>query len=64
MSKKSLQVYVKLEKINIMVMLCNERNCDQVLQEMKDYAQSPDMDFARKAIKCIGKLPVVESRRG
>ena len=32
-------VYVKLEKITLMVMLCSERNCDQVLQEFKDYAQ-------------------------
>ena len=49
------QVYVKMEKVAIMVMLCSERNCDQVLQEFKDYAQSPDTDFARKAIRCIGE---------
>jgi len=49
-------VYVKLEKISLMVMLCSERNCDQVLQEFKDYAQSSDIEFARRAVRCIGNV--------
>ena len=49
-------VYVKLEKINLMVMLCSERNCDQVLNEFKDYSQSMDMEFARRAVRSIGNV--------
>jgi len=49
-------VYVKLEKVQLMVMLCSERNCDQVQQEFKDYAQSSDIEFARRAVRSIGNV--------
>ncbi|CAD7938059.1 unnamed protein product [Amoebophrya sp. A25] len=49
-------VYVKLEKIRLMVMLCSDRNADQVLNEFKDYAQSMDMEFSRRAVRSIGNV--------
>ncbi|CAD7970369.1 unnamed protein product [Amoebophrya sp. A120] len=49
-------VYVKLEKIKLMVMLCSDRNSDQVLQEFKDYAQSMDTEFAKRAVRSIGNV--------
>eukprot|EP00392_Amoebophrya_sp_AT5.2_P005625 g5634.t1 len=49
-------VYVKLEKIRLMVMLTTDRNCDQVLQEFKDYARSMDMEFSRRAVRSIGNV--------
>lgn len=41
-------IYVKLEKLDIMIALANERNIDQVLLELKEYATEVDVDFVRK----------------
>merc|ERR1719262_956951 len=46
--------YVKLEKVDLIVNLCGERNVDQVLAELKEYASGVDVDFVRKAVRCIG----------
>jgi AP-1 complex subunit beta-1 len=37
--------YVKLEKLEIMIRLCNERNVDQLLSELKEYGSffAPDV---------------------
>lgn len=44
-------IYVKLEKLDIMIALANERNIDQVLLELKEYATEVDVDFVRKVRK-------------
>jgi hypothetical protein len=41
-------IYVKMEKLEIMIQLASERNIDQVLLEFKEYAQEVDVDFVRK----------------
>ena len=41
-------IYVKLEKLDIMIALASERNVDQVLLELKEYATEVDVDFVRK----------------
>jgi AP-1 complex subunit beta-1 len=41
-------IYVKLEKLDIMIALANERNIDQVLLELKEYVTEVDVDFVRK----------------
>lgn len=46
--------YVKMEKLDIMMRLVNERNIDQVLLEFKEYATEVDVDFVRKAVRAIG----------
>uniref|UniRef100_A0A061R808 Beta-adaptin-like protein n=1 Tax=Tetraselmis sp. GSL018 TaxID=582737 RepID=A0A061R808_9CHLO len=51
-------VYVKLEKLEIMINLANERNIDQVLLEFKEYATEVDVDFVRKAVRAIGRCAV------
>ncbi len=43
-------IYVKLEKLDIMIALASERNIDQVLLELKEYATEVDVDFVRKVI--------------
>jgi len=43
-------IYVKLEKLDIMIALANERNIDQVLLELKEYATEVDVDFVRKVL--------------
>ncbi|KAL1917291.1 uncharacterized protein VTP21DRAFT_4947 [Calcarisporiella thermophila] len=50
--------YVKSEKLDIMVKLCNERNVDQVLSELKEYANEVDVDFVRKSVRTIGRCAI------
>ena len=51
-------VYVKLEKLEIMIRLANERNIDQVLLEFKEYATEVDVDFVRRAVRAIGRCAI------
>lgn len=44
-------IYVKLEKLDIMIALANSTNIDQVLLELKEYATEVDVDFVRKVSK-------------
>ncbi len=41
-------IYVKLEKLEVMVALASDANIDQVLLEFKEYAQEVDVDFVRR----------------
>lgn len=50
--------YVKIEKLETMIRLVNERNIDQVLAELKEYAQEVDVEFVRKAVRAIGRCAV------
>ncbi|KAG2189000.1 hypothetical protein INT44_004142 [Umbelopsis vinacea] len=50
--------YVKLEKLEIMIRLCNERNVDQLLSELKEYASEVDVDFVRKSVRAIGRCAI------
>jgi AP-1 complex subunit beta-1 len=51
-------IYVKMEKLEIMIMLANDRNIDQVLLEFKEYAQEVDVEFVRKAVRAIGRCAI------
>merc|ERR1719277_787025 len=51
-------VYVKLEKVDIMVMLVTEKNFEQVLLELKEYATGVDIDFVRKSVRSVGRVAV------
>lgn len=50
--------YVKLQKLEIMVRISNDKNFDQLLAELKEYALEVDMDFVRRAIKAIGQVAI------
>ncbi|RIB21902.1 adaptin N terminal region-domain-containing protein [Gigaspora rosea] len=50
--------YVKLEKLEIMIKLANERNIDQLLSELKEYASEVDVDFVRKSVRAIGQCAI------
>ena len=41
-----------------MIRIANERNIDQLLAELKEYAQEVDMDFVRRAVKAIGQVAI------
>ena len=49
-------IYVKMEKLEIMIMLASDKNIDQVLLEFKEYATEVDVDFVRKVLPPIASL--------
>jgi AP-1 complex subunit beta-1 len=51
-------LYVKLEKLEIMIKLADLKNVDQLLLELKDYAQEVDVQFVRKSISAIGRVAI------
>jgi AP-1 complex subunit beta-1 len=51
-------LYVKIEKLDIMVRLANDSNVDALLSELKEYASEVDVDFVRKSIKAIGQTAI------
>ena len=51
-------LYVKLEKLEILVKLSDLKNVDSLLNELKDYAQEVDVPFVRKAICSIGRIAI------
>ncbi|KAF8736351.1 hypothetical protein AX14_000464 [Amanita brunnescens Koide BX004] len=51
-------LYVKVEKVDIMVRLATENNVDALLSELKEYASEVDVDFVRKSIRAIGQTAV------
>lgn len=51
-------IYVKMEKLEIMIMLANDKNIDQVLLEFKEYSQEVDVEFVRKAVRAIGRCAI------
>lgn len=51
-------IYVKMEKLEIIIKLVSERNIDQVLLELKEYSTEVDVDFVRKAVSAIGRCAV------
>eukprot|EP00817_Percolomonadidae_sp_ATCC50343_P002411 CAMPEP_0117428390 /NCGR_PEP_ID=MMETSP0758-20121206/8110_1 /TAXON_ID=63605 /ORGANISM="Percolomonas cosmopolitus, Strain AE-1 (ATCC 50343)" /LENGTH=796 /DNA_ID=CAMNT_0005214723 /DNA_START=341 /DNA_END=2731 /DNA_ORIENTATION=- len=51
-------IYVKLEKIEIMVQLTNVENVNDVLHEFREYAKEIDVEFARRAVRAIGRIAI------
>lgn len=51
-------IYVKLEKLDIMIRLASQANIAQVLAELKEYAAEVDVDFVRKAVRAIGRCAI------
>jgi len=51
-------IYVKLEKLELMVMLATERNIDVVLSEFREYATMVDVEFVRKSVRAIGRCAI------
>lgn len=51
-------IYVKLEKLDVMIRLASQSNIQQVLAELKEYAAEVDVDFVRKAVRAIGRCAI------
>jgi len=51
-------IYVKMEKLEIMIKLASDRNVDQVLMELKEYAHEVDVEFVRRSVRAIGRCAI------
>nr|KAF6378872.1 hypothetical protein mMyoMyo1_009762 [Myotis myotis] len=51
-------IYVKLEKLDIMIHLASQASIAQVLAELKEYATEVDADFVHKAVRAIGRCAI------
>ena len=49
-------VYVKLEKIDILVKVADDKNADVILNELKEYANDIELELIRKSIRAIGTI--------
>ncbi|KAK8895563.1 hypothetical protein M9Y10_024033 [Tritrichomonas musculus] len=54
-------LYIKLEKIDIILTLTNDKSITKVLEELSTYAaaQQEDIELVRKSIRAIGRLAIV-----
>lgn len=51
-------IYVKMEKLEIMIKLASIKNIDKVLMEFKEYASEVDVEFVRKSVLAIGRCAI------
>jgi AP-1 complex subunit beta-1 len=51
-------IYVKIEKLAVLIKLATERNLDQVIQELKEYAREVDINFVKRAVQAIGHCAI------
>lgn len=51
-------LFVKMEKLEILIMLINDSNIDAVLLEFKEYAMNVDIEFVSKVIRTIGRTAI------
>jgi AP-1 complex subunit beta-1 len=51
-------IYVKMEKMEIIIRLASDRNVDQVLLEFKEYATEVDVEFVRRSVRAIGRCAI------
>lgn len=47
-------VYVKMEKVDILIKVVDKTNCDQILNELKEYSSDNDTEIVGIAVKAIG----------
>jgi AP-2 complex subunit beta-1 len=51
-------IYVKVTKLELIFMLATEKNIQEVLTELREYATEIDVHFVRKSVRAIGKLAI------
>lgn len=51
-------IYVKMEKLEIIIRLVSDKNVNQVLLELKEYATEVDLEFVRRAVRAIGRCAI------
>lgn len=51
-------IYIKLEKLEVLVRLADLKNIDLILRELRDYTNEVDVEFVRKSIRTIGRCAI------
>ncbi|BFU25252.1 adaptor protein family protein [Entamoeba histolytica HM-1:IMSS-B] len=51
-------LYIKIEKLEIIVALANKDNIKEILSEFVDYSQMGDVEFVRKAVRALGRCAI------
>ncbi|KAE9034490.1 hypothetical protein PR001_g9713 [Phytophthora rubi] len=51
-------IYVKMDKLEIIIRLVSERNIEQVLLEFKESATEVNVEFVRRSVRAIGRCAV------
>lgn len=51
-------IYLKMEKLDILIRLVNGKSIGNVLQELRVYASDVELEFGKKAIGCIGRCAI------
>lgn len=46
--------YVKFEKVKLLCLRADKNNCGVILQELKEYAMDPEVEFSKEALKSMG----------
>lgn len=50
--------YIKIEKLHILIKLCNQQNFEPVLNELREYTNELDTQFVRKTINAVGSIAI------
>jgi AP-1 complex subunit beta-1 len=51
-------LYVKMEKLEVLILLVRDATADQVLGELKEYASEVDVEFVRRSVRAIGRTAI------
>lgn len=51
-------IYIKLAKLEILLLLADATNIFDILSELKEYSTEVDVDFVRKAVRSIGRCAI------
>jgi vesicle coat complex subunit len=51
-------IYIKVEKLDILVRLADLKNIDLILHELKEYANEIDVEFVRRSVRTIGRCAI------
>jgi len=51
-------MYVKVEKLEVIVALASDQTIVPILQELKEYASEVDIEFVRKSVGAIGRVAI------
>lgn len=51
-------IFIKLEKLEILIKLASLDNIQQILHELKEYTSEVDVEFVKKAVRAIGRCAI------
>ncbi|KAH0789492.1 Adaptin N terminal region family protein [Histomonas meleagridis] len=50
--------FIRMEKLEIILIICTARNVGLILEELEEYCNSVDVQFVKKTIRIIGKIAI------